>query len=134
MIVVSNPVLEAVRDILSIFGWVGIISAGAWSIKEYLSFKSRNKQTLEAALSSSSQIAGVKAAVDTMMSNHMVHLQNDVTAVQTTMGKHFDDFIRINDNQLQVLRSIDTNISILKDRGERPTRTTVTVEHPDVNV
>jgi hypothetical protein len=132
--IVDPQLVGLVRDFVGIFGWASILAGGSWSIKEYLAFKRRNKETLEAAVASNTKIAEVKLAVDAMQNNHLVHLQGDVTELKTTIGTHFEDFVKINEKQFEVLTSIDKNIAVLKDRGERPTRMSVTVDHPDPNI
>jgi hypothetical protein len=100
--------LDLIDELVRLLGWPAILAALVWVIRIYdagqREFKEIGKNT-EIAIKG---VAEVKAAVDTIQTNHLAHLQQGITRLAES-----------NDTAVIVLQNIDKGIGILTDRLPR---------------
>jgi hypothetical protein len=97
----DTPTLDIVDKVVRIFGIPAIIGAIVWLVKTWTKFDARSANTEAIA-------ADVKKTTDEIATNHLQHLTQDMKDQKERQGE-----------TIEVLRNIDTNISILVDRTPR---------------
>jgi hypothetical protein len=97
--------LDVTDKIVRIFGWPALLGGLVWLVRTYdkglVQLKNINEDTKEARRLSME----THGAVNTMQTNHLTHIAEDIKAVNTVQSK-----------QLEALNSIDRGIGILVDR------------------
>lgn len=104
----SNEALT-VFDFISanfhIIGWCGL-GIAAWRLRGYIDKFLAGVETSDKRLMETRAIAlSVKAGVDTIQTNHLSHMEDDMKTLASTQA-----------DTIQILTSIDKGIGILVDR------------------
>lgn len=103
-----HPQLDTVDQIIRILGWPTLLCVLVWLIRTW---DKGQRQVAEIDANTKTTIAAVsvvKDVVDKMTSNHLAHLQLGIEQVAKS-----------NDQAVEILRKIDTGISVLTDRFPR---------------
>jgi hypothetical protein len=102
---VDTPTLDLADKIIRLLGWPAVFGGIVWLIRTYdrgvAQLRNINEDTKEARRLSME----THGAVNTMQSNHLTHIAEDIKAVNNVQSK-----------QLEALNSIDRGIGILVDR------------------
>lgn len=105
---VVPPQLELIDTIIRMVGWPAFLGAAVWAIRKWdagqREFRDLHANTKQAA----DTVLLVKQEVDIIKTNHLAHLQTGIDAVAKS-----------NDQAVEILRKIDTGITVLADRFPR---------------
>lgn len=103
-----HPYLDYLDQIVRVFGMPSIVGAVVWGVQKY---EKSNKAFQQLSLNSQTtvdEVAKVKAQVTLLQTNHMAHLQIDMTRVAVSSEK-----------QVEVLNDIRKDLAVVLDRVPR---------------
>lgn len=104
----THPQLNYLDELVRIIGWPTLICTVIWVVQKWDKGQREAKEISENAKAAADGVALVKTQMDTIITNHIVHLQTDIERLGTS-----------NEKQVEVLQQINTSIKILVDRTPR---------------
>ena len=103
---VGHPLLDYADELVRTFGVPALLGGLIWAIRTAVKGIAQFKEIDNNTKLAVSTTVAVKAAVETMQTNHVAHLQSGIDL----LGKQ-------GETQVTTLASIDKGISVLVDRG-----------------
>ncbi len=98
--------LDVVEKLVHIFGIPAIVGAIVWMMRKYDAGEKGWQEIRDNTKLSVATAAEVKLAVDTMQTNHLAHISEDIKSLHSSETK-----------TIEVLTSIDKGIAVLVDRA-----------------